>query len=170
MRSIETPQKNNRQSGGCRYEDMLCIEGVILLRHVLLLVRAHQWMSGCNPPHISCCQVEWENGICAIWKTPVEVRRNRVGAFLVQLFWHKKSLQGWKSTPCRLFRAEREGLATTLLMVAPFNAFPFCSPQGPLQKRDSNGAAEAGIHLKINIYLFPQPPRIKWVMPSVGDF
>ena len=24
------------------YEDMLCIEGVILLRHVLLLVRAHQ--------------------------------------------------------------------------------------------------------------------------------
>ena len=29
--------------------------------------------------------------------------------------------------------AEREGLATTLLMVAPFNAFPFCSPQGPLQ-------------------------------------
>ena len=29
--------------------------------------------------------------------------------------------------------AEREGLATTLPMVAPFNAFPFCSPQGPLQ-------------------------------------
>ncbi len=29
--------------------------------------------------------------------------------------------------------AEREGLATTLPMVAPLNAFPFCSPQGPLQ-------------------------------------
>ena len=29
--------------------------------------------------------------------------------------------------------AEREGLTTTLLMVAPLNAFPFCSPQGPLQ-------------------------------------
>ena len=48
-------------------------------------------------------------GICAIWKTPVEVRRNGVGAFLMQLFGHKKSLQDWKSTPCRLFRAEREG-------------------------------------------------------------
>ena len=30
-------------------------------------------------------------------------------------------------------RAEREGLATTLPMVAPLNAFPLCSPQGPLQ-------------------------------------
>ena len=29
--------------------------------------------------------------------------------------------------------AEREGLATTLPMVAPFNAFPLCLPQGPLQ-------------------------------------
>ena len=40
--------------------------------------------------HISCCLAERENGICAIWKTPVEVRRNGVGAFLVQLFGHKK--------------------------------------------------------------------------------
>ena len=39
----------------------------------------------------------------------VGTRRNGVGAFLVQLFGYKKSLQGWKSTPCRLFRAEREG-------------------------------------------------------------
>ena len=31
------------------------------------------------------------------------------------------------------FSAEREGLATTLPWVAPLNAFPFCSPQGPLQ-------------------------------------
>ena len=31
------------------------------------------------------------------------------------------------------FVAEREELATTLPMVAPLNAFPFCSPQGPLQ-------------------------------------
>ena len=29
--------------------------------------------------------------------------------------------------------AEREELATALPMVAPLNAFPFCSPQGPLQ-------------------------------------
>ena len=31
------------------------------------------------------------------------------------------------------FVAERKELATTLPMVAPLNAFPFCSPQGPLQ-------------------------------------
>ena len=77
-------------------------------------VRVHQWMSGYNPlSHfvLSGWMRKWDMmyGICAIWKTPVEVRRNGVGAFLVQLFGHKKSLQGWKSTPCRLFRAEREG-------------------------------------------------------------
>ena len=31
------------------------------------------------------------------------------------------------------FVAEREELATTLPVVAPLNAFPSCSPQGPLQ-------------------------------------
>ena len=30
-------------------------------------------------------------------------------------------------------QAEREGLATPLTSFAPLNAFPFCSPQGPLQ-------------------------------------
>ena len=30
-------------------------------------------------------------GICAIWTTPVEVRRNGVGAFLVQRLGHKKT-------------------------------------------------------------------------------
>ena len=32
-----------------------------------------------------------------------------------------------------IFFGEREELATALPMVAPLNAFPFCSPQGPLQ-------------------------------------
>ena len=56
-----------------------------------------------------------------------------------------------------LLRKGRDWLLRSL-KAAALNAFPFCSPQGPLQKRDSNGVAEAGIHLKINIYLFPQPP------------
>ena len=35
-------QKNNHHFGGCIMKIVLCIEGVILLRHVLLLVRVHQ--------------------------------------------------------------------------------------------------------------------------------
>ena len=31
------------------------------------------------------------------------------------------------------FSLRREGLATALPVVAPFNAFPLCLPQGPLQ-------------------------------------
>ena len=55
-------------------------------------------MSGYNPlSHfvLSGGMRKWDRmyGICAIGKAPVEVRRNGVGAFLVQLLGHKKSLQ-----------------------------------------------------------------------------
>ena len=80
-------------------------------------------------------------GICAIWKTPVEVRRNGVGAFLVQLFGHKKSLQGWKSTPCRLFRAERENWLLRSRWSLRLTPFPSARRRGPCKPTAQKAAS-----------------------------
>ena len=51
--------------------------------------------------------------------------------------------------------AEREGLTTTLPMVAPLNAFPFCSPQGPLQAHCAKAARRHLLfpHLRLQVNL-----------------
>jgi hypothetical protein len=56
-------------------------------------------------------------------------------------------------------RAEREGLATTLPMVAPLNAFPFCSPQGPLQAHCAKSSKPC--------LLFPIPLSTSELAPKV---
>ena len=52
-------------------------------------------------------------------------------------------------------RAEREGLATTLPLVAPLNAFPLCSPQGPLQAHCAKSGKPPTLfsHLRLQVNL-----------------
>ena len=56
--------------------------------------------------------------------------------------------------PICFFSGEGE-LATTLPMVAPLNAFPFCSPQGPLQAHCAKAASRHLLfpHLRLQVNL-----------------
>ena len=60
-----------------------------------------------------------------------------------------------KSSVLHCDRAEREGLATTLPMVAPLNAFPLCSPQGPLQAHCAKSGKPPTLfsHLRLQVNL-----------------
>ena len=67
-----------------------------------------------------------------------------------------KKQNGWrKSSVLHCDRAEREGLATTLPMVAPLNAHPFCSPQGPLQAHYAKSGKPPTLfsHLRLQVNL-----------------